>query len=656
MATRRLTIDLRDLTDQPAGALVEVSLSAAGDRAVPDADDPGREIIAAGLSAHGDINGQAVFDLIPTGQLAGGSQYSLRINRGAAQLFAMPDRDITWYGLQQTTPPPAATLPAAPDDGDVLYYDQEWIAHPIVSQGNTAPADPKPNDLWADTSGAAAVLRVWDGTAWIAVGGTGGGGGLTEAQVKAEIKPYAQTDQPATLIATADIANDAITRDKLADDAVGSDAIGNNAVPTDAIVDDAVTQAKLDNTVVGRLVPPGGTQGQILAKSSDTDYDDHWIPAPSGGGGLSQSQVRAEIRPFAQTSQTTRIATGDIADNAVTGAKIPSNAVIARHILADNVTQAKIAASAVGTTELANNAVTTAKIGDNQVTRPKIPANTIGDQQISDGSVTTNKLRNLGVTTGKLADDAVTAAKLAAGAVATASIGDDAVTLDKLAQAVINRLIPAGGTSGQVLKKDTATDYDVSWQADETGSGGGGLSTTQVRALIADWAEQGNTDPIPPGKLAARHYEQVQPTADVVVTSGATGGYGNWTDIAITTALSSTQTGRYTIIAHAHTQELDASGGGGDRIGVSYRLVKRPTSGADAPLGFEEHDYLRNVNAGSTTFQSDLQTSSETLADFDQATTGDRFVLQARLIAQTTSAAKTVTAAATRNHLKIVQH
>ena len=34
-------------------------------------------------------------------------------------------------------------------------------------------------------------------------------------------------------------------------------------------------------------------------------------------------------------------------------------------------------------------------------------------------------------------------------------------------------LAPAGGTAGQVLKKISATDYDYSWQADNTGGGGG---------------------------------------------------------------------------------------------------------------------------------------------------------------------------------------
>ena len=35
----------------------------------------------------------------------------------------------------------------------------------------------------------------------------------------------------------------------------------------------------------GELVPSGGTDGQLLSKDSDTDYDTIWINAPSGGGG-----------------------------------------------------------------------------------------------------------------------------------------------------------------------------------------------------------------------------------------------------------------------------------------------------------------------------------------------------------------------------------
>ena len=69
-----------------------------------------------------------------------------------------------------------------------------------------------------------------------------------------------------------------------------------------------------------------------------------------------------------------------------------------------------------------------------------------------------------------------------------------------------NRKVPAGGITGQVLKKDTATDYDVSWQDDEAGSGGGGLTESQVdtrvTTLVEDWAEAANTSTeVPDGKI-----------------------------------------------------------------------------------------------------------------------------------------------------------
>ena len=52
----------------------------------------------------------------------------------------------------------------------------------------------------------------------------------------------------------------------------------------------------------------------------------------------------------------------------------------------------------------------------------------------------------------------------------------DKTKLDALST---NRQIPAGGLMGQVLKKDTATDYDVSWQNDTGGGGGGATNANQ---------------------------------------------------------------------------------------------------------------------------------------------------------------------------------
>jgi hypothetical protein len=43
-----------------------------------------------------------------------------------------------------------------------------------------------------------------------------------------------------------------------------------------------------------------------------------------------------------------------------------------------------------------------------------------------------------------------------------------------------NGLAPVGGATGQVLKKNSATNYDYSWQADATGGGGGASAAVDV--------------------------------------------------------------------------------------------------------------------------------------------------------------------------------
>lgn len=43
------------------------------------------------------------------------------------------------------------------------------------------------------------------------------------------------------------------------------------------------------------------------------------------------------------------------------------------------------------------------------------------------------------------------------------------------------RLVPPGGTTGQVLVKTTNTDYIMDW-ADQSGGGGGGMTKPQAAA------------------------------------------------------------------------------------------------------------------------------------------------------------------------------
>jgi hypothetical protein len=119
-----------------------------------------------------------------------------------------------------------------------------------------------------------------------------------------------------------------------------------------------------------------------------------------------------------------------------------------------------LADGAVTTAKLASSAVETAKIADLNVTAGKLAADSVTTAKIVDSNVTTAKIADLNVTTAKIADLNVT----------TAKINDGAVTKAKLAT------IPAffGSTSAQTaftgsyqkIAFTMALDNAASWSTD----------------------------------------------------------------------------------------------------------------------------------------------------------------------------------------------
>lgn len=83
--------------------------------------------------------------------------------------------------------------------------------------------------------------------------------------------------------------------------------------------------------------------------------------------------------------------------------------------------------------------------------------------------------------TGDYHADQIATVKLVGGDPNTATTNQFVTAGDKTKLATLDaaRQIPAGGTTGQALKKVSGTDYDVSWQDDATGGGGGG-SLSQI--------------------------------------------------------------------------------------------------------------------------------------------------------------------------------
>jgi hypothetical protein len=84
----------------------------------------------------------------------------------------------------------------------------------------------------------------------------------------------------------------------------------------------------------------------------------------------------------------------------------------------------------IGTAQIADNAVTTAKIPDNAILSAKISANQVTTAKIPDNAITTAKISALQVTSAKIANDAVGADQLADTAVTAASYTNASITVD----------------------------------------------------------------------------------------------------------------------------------------------------------------------------------------------------------------------------------
>ena len=248
--------------------------------------------------------------------------------------------------------------------------------------------------------------------------------------------------------------------------------------------------ARLQASAIRGLSQGGGG---LQAVSSDTSLT---------GSGTDGDPLKV-ANPFTDADETkldgietgaTADQTGDDIRNALenlSGAsKLPGTALedgsIETEQLADDaVTQAKIGPGAVGTTEIEDNAVTTAKIASQTILGSRMGSNSVGSRVIAAGAVIAGKIGplavqegnigNAAVTAGKINNGAVTEGKLGALAVTAAKIAGGAVSLAKAGADLVARLVPTGGTDKQVLTRSGATGYG--W-ADAASGGGQTLAET----------------------------------------------------------------------------------------------------------------------------------------------------------------------------------
>lgn len=264
----------------------------------------------------------------------------------------------------------------------------------------------------------------------------------------------------ATKLATAAIADDAITAAKLANDS------SINYGPTEPAADNFEGRGHVSSTTKYLKVYDGSVYQQVIA--------------PTAG-----------IEDLAVT-------TGKLAANAVTTAKVDASGLAAAALATDSVTTAKIQALAVTEAKIAAGAVTVAKLGDDAITTAKVINDAVTYAKIQNVSATDKILGRATAGAGDveeitctaagraLIDDADAATQrttLGLGTIATQSAGAVAITggtisgvssLTSTTSSLGNATITAGSVTG-------ITDITVA----DGGTGASDASTARTNLGVA---------------------------------------------------------------------------------------------------------------------------------------------------------------------------
>lgn len=157
----------------------------------------------------------------------------------------------------------------------------------------------------------------------------------------------------------------------------------------------------------------------------------------------------------------------NLADGAVTAAKLANNAVDTSALADGAVSEVKLAVGAVATAKLADGSVTNAKLAENAVETGNIANGAVTTEKIATKAVTTDRIDDAAVTSAKLANAAVQANNLAGGAVTSLKIALGAVQMAHLGDMWVGQVLSNGdlnfGPEGWVSTRTATGKYTISY-------------------------------------------------------------------------------------------------------------------------------------------------------------------------------------------------
>ena len=202
----------------------------------------------------------------------------------------------------------------------------------------------------------------------------------------------------------------------------GSIAIGGNGGRTLQITGGQI-KFFADGSVINSDGTVTGTTGAYIT--------DAGMVTGLADGSVGTAQIVAEAVTNAKMALNS-VDTAQIVDSAITNSKVANNAVDTAQIVDSAIKEAKLNDNAVTTNKINALAVTTAKIDNLAVTNAKIDALAVTSAKIADLAVTTAKIDALAVTNAKIANASISTAKIQNAAITTALIDNLAVTNAKI--------------------------------------------------------------------------------------------------------------------------------------------------------------------------------------------------------------------------------